>query len=111
MIPELHIPNDKSIFQSALMDSSLIPRFPLQLDDSVALLPMEVRDDGIVGGKLSPTVSRFPNHSRGPVVVPVGTRTGDSRIRVSLSSRGGPIKVLGSVNPTNRLKILNQCPQ
>jgi hypothetical protein len=29
----------------------------------------------------------------GTVVVPVGTRTGDSRIRVSLSNLGGPIKV------------------
>jgi hypothetical protein len=56
MIPELYIPNDNSIFQSAVMDSPPLV-FPLQLDDPVALLPMEARNDGIVGRKLSPTVS------------------------------------------------------
>jgi hypothetical protein len=81
------------------------------MDDPVALPLMEVWDDGIVGRKLTPTVSLYPNHSRGPVVVPVGTQTGDSRIHVSLSNRGGPIKVPGSVNPTNRMKFPNQCPQ
>ncbi len=39
----------------------------------------------------------YLDHSRGPVVVPVGTWTGDSRIRVFLSNRGGPIKVPGLV--------------
>jgi hypothetical protein len=59
----------------------------------------------------APSSVLFPDHSRGPVVVPVGIRTGDSRIRVSLSNQGGPIKVPGSVNPANRMKIPNQCPQ
>jgi hypothetical protein len=31
--------------------------FPLQLDDPVALLPLEARDDRIIGRKLSPIVS------------------------------------------------------
>jgi hypothetical protein len=61
--------------------------------------------------KVRPHNSFYPKHSRGPVIVPVGTRTGDSRIRVSLSNRGGPIKVPGSVNPSNRMKIPKQCPQ
>jgi hypothetical protein len=37
------------------------------------------------------------------VVVPVGTGTGDSRIRVSLSNLGGPIKVPELVYPVNRM--------
>ncbi len=58
MIPELCILIDNSISQSTVMDSPLIPSFfPSQLDDPVALLPLEVWDDGIVGRKLSPTVS------------------------------------------------------
>ncbi len=58
-IPEPCVPNDNYISQSAVMDSPLIPSFlPLsQLDDLVALLPLEVRDDGIVSSKFSPTTS------------------------------------------------------
>jgi hypothetical protein len=42
-------------FLNSLMDSQLISLFsPSQLNDPVALLPMEVRDDGIIGRKLSP---------------------------------------------------------
>jgi hypothetical protein len=45
-------------FPSSVMDSQLISSFsPSQLDDPVALLPMEAQDDGIVGRKLSPIVS------------------------------------------------------
>jgi hypothetical protein len=43
-------------FQVAVTDSPLIPFFlllPLQLDDPVALLPLEARDDGIIGRKRS----------------------------------------------------------
>jgi hypothetical protein len=61
----------------------LIP-FPLHRKLSLAISP------------LSRSVL-YPNLSQGPVVVPVGTRTGDSRISVSLSNRGGPIKVPGWV--------------
>jgi hypothetical protein len=72
---------------------------------------MEIRDDGIIGMKLCPIRVLYPDHSRGPVAVPVGTRTGDSRIHVSLSNQVGPIKVPGIINPLNRMKIPNQCPQ
>ncbi len=61
--------------------------------------------------KVRPNNNLYPKHSRGPVVVPVGTRTGDSQIRVSLSNLGGPIKVPGSVNTSNRMKIPKKCPQ
>jgi hypothetical protein len=40
------------------MDSPLIPSFlPLQSDDPVTLLPLEARDDGIIGRELSPMVN------------------------------------------------------
>jgi hypothetical protein len=71
---------------------------------------MEAREAGskVESSASSPVI--YPNHSRGPVVVPVGTRTGDSRIRISLSNLGGPIKVPGLVNPANGTKILNRFP-
>ncbi len=50
-------------FQIVVTDSPLIPSFPLlplQLDDPVALLPLEARDDGITGRKLSLIVTPLP---------------------------------------------------
>jgi hypothetical protein len=45
-------------FQIAAMDSPLIPLFfLLQLDDPVALLPLEAQDDGIIGRELSLIIS------------------------------------------------------
>ncbi len=78
-------------FPTAMMDSPFFPSLPSPLNRKLSLA-------------ISP-VSRsvlYPNHSRGPVVVPVGTWTGDSRIRVSLSNRGGPIKVPGLVKSRNQ---------
>jgi hypothetical protein len=66
--------------------------FPLHPDDPVTLLPLEL---GMVGSAVensAPRLVLYPDHSREPAVVPVGTRTGDSWIRVSLSNLGGPIK-------------------
>ncbi len=79
---KLYIPNCNN-FLITMMDSPFIPSFPSP----------SIRKLSLVVSPLSWSV--LSNHSRGPAVVPVGTRTGDSRIRVSLSNRGGPIKFLG----------------
>ncbi len=73
-------------FLIAMMDSPFFPSFPSPLNRKLSLAISPVSRSVI-----------YLNHSRGPVVVPVGTRTGDSRIHVSLSNRGGPIKVPGVV--------------
>jgi hypothetical protein len=52
-------------FQVAVMDSPLVPFFPLQLDDPVALLPLGARDDRIIGRKAQP-------HSQSSILITPG---------------------------------------
>jgi hypothetical protein len=80
--------------------------FSLQPGDPVALLPLEARDGGIIGRKLSLIASPQSYHSGDQWLSQWGW-TGDSRIRVSLSNQGGPIKVPRLVNPANRREIPN----
>jgi hypothetical protein len=87
-------PYDTPIMATTLLKhvgQSILPLAPspLKLNLSLANSPI-------------PRSVLYPKHSRGPVAVPVGTRTGDSRIRVSLSNQGGPTKVPGWVKFRNQ---------
>ncbi len=66
------------------------------------LAPSPLKQNLSLANSPIPRSVLYPKHSRGPVVVPVGTRTGDSRIRVSLSNQGGPTKIPGWVKSRNQ---------
>ncbi len=110
-IPELYIPDDNSISNYRYWTLHSYPRFsPFNRMTPSPCFLWRLGMTGSSGESSAPWSVLYPDHSQGPAVVLVGTRTGDSRIRVSLSNRRGPIKVPGSVNSANRMKIPNQCP-
>jgi hypothetical protein len=57
MIPELYITDDNIPISSNGLSTHPPSFFPLQPDDPVTLLPLEARDDGISGRKLSPMIN------------------------------------------------------
>jgi hypothetical protein len=57
MIPELYITDDNIPISSNGLSTHPPSFFPLQPDDPVTLLPLEARDDGIIGRKLSPMIN------------------------------------------------------
>jgi hypothetical protein len=73
-------------------------------DGLVALIPPKAWDDRVVGQeKFSvPQPAFYLSYSCGPAVVPVGTGTGNSQIRVSLVNQGGPIKSSWDGEPYKR---------